>query len=184
MRTISLFFPLLLVASACAWHPYVNGTASYTATPALEGGSSGALPLRAVVCRDADLAVASLHLGDRCTLRGAWEGAGRASGGTVRLRSQGDCALPFADAVKALQVTSATLSVLGGAVDATVGGTANDGRYVTYRFTGTTGGDAPAEACADLNARGPSTDGTTAIAPGREAWESSAAAPMATGGKR
>ena len=135
------------------WHPYVNGSASYTTTPPL-AGMSGALPLRAVVCRDPDTDIASIQLGDRCTLIGSWTGAGRVSGGTARLESKGECALPMAGAVTPLRVRTATLQVFGDAVDATVGGRTEEGKYVTYRFTGTTGANAPKEACADLGSTG------------------------------
>jgi hypothetical protein len=102
----------------------------------------------------------------------------------ARLSNHGKCALPIASGVMPLKVVTATLQVLGDAVDATVGGVTEAGTYVTYRFTGTTEADAPPAQCAETREGRPGrpADGTTEVAPGREAWESDQD-PMARGGR-
>jgi hypothetical protein len=184
-RTLSGYLaPFALLANACTWHPYVNGTVNYSTSPPLDGGF-GALPLSTIVCARPVDSLASIRFGDQCTLSGAWMPVGRhAFAGIARLGSHGECALPAANGmVIPLRGATATLQIFGEAVDATVGGVTSDGRYVTYRFTGTAAGEAPEEACAGLkrttlrSSGSGTTDGTTEVAPGREAWESWVPAP-------
>jgi hypothetical protein len=59
----------------------------------------------------------------------------------------GICELPTSAGPLPLRVSNATLQYEGQGVDVTVGGTTNDGRYVTYRFTGMLGADAPSGDC-------------------------------------
>ena len=89
-------------------------------------------------------------LGDGCTLVGeyaAHEGRGSDPGGTGSLTSDGECALPTQTGSMPLRGTTSTFEVNHDAVDLTVGGKTTDGRYVTYRFTGTMGDNAERDQC-------------------------------------
>ena len=153
---------LVAVTGGCIpIHSYVNGTASYTGTPPL-AGASGALPLHGVFCAALrGKSEATLRLGDDCLLRGPWAAAPHVRGGSAQLTSDGACALPFANGVSPLpvrvrvRVEQGTLTVLGESVDAVVGGVTAEGTYVTYRFTGNAGDEAPEEACTGLNVSAP-----------------------------
>ena len=174
MRTALLsLLPLLGFGVACSpLHPYIVGTVSYTAASPV-ASTSGALPLKAVACAVARTRIVNIHLGDHCTLRGPLDMAQRAVTITGRLVSEGACALPGTGGdVLSLPRATATFQNVGDAVDATVGGTTDDGRYVTYRFTGTYE-DGPKDACERLEGKmtPPAVDGRTLVAPGREAWE-------------
>ncbi len=65
--------------------------------------------------------------------------------------------LPTSTGPLPLHVTNGVLQYEGEGVDVTVGGTTNDGRYVTYRFTGVFGADGPGSACDSLLGAAPSS---------------------------
>ena len=174
MRTsLSPLLPLFSLCVGCFTpHPYVVGTVSYTAVSRV-ASTSGALPLRAVTCGGAGASMARIHLGDHCILKGLLQTAPRAASISGRLASEGVCVLPGAGVeLLSLPTATATFQNVGYTVDATVGGTTDDARYVTYRFTGTFE-EGPEDACERLEGKTtpPATDGRTLIAPGREAWE-------------
>jgi len=152
-RSSVAFFALLvpvLAISGCAVHQFADGTVSYTSTPAV-ADHTGALPLRSLVCiavRDPDQHTAGVRLGS-CQLAGFNHAhPGRTRGGESELRAVGGvCELPTSEGPLSLRVTNATLHYEGDSVDINVGGTATDGRYVTYRFTGILGEDGPSADC-------------------------------------
>jgi hypothetical protein len=149
MRTSLFFFaPFFLLANACGLHAYARGAASYTSSPS---GTDrvGALPLKPLVCIDSRDRV-SVRLDDGCTLVGDYEahrGRGVTPGGTGRLASNDECALPLAGGTVPLRVKTAMLQLNDDAVDLTLGGKTDDGRYVTYRFTGVMGDDEEKDQC-------------------------------------
>ena len=138
---VSLSFLSLL--AGCSVERYAAGTASFTTTP-MNGEHSGALPLRGLVCANEPSSghpLAAIRLGDGCVLVGRWEGQ-RYGGGTTQLRPTGTCTLPTGGEPMQLRVQTATAAVnertgsFDGQVDVAVGGLDEQGRYVTYRFTG------------------------------------------------
>ncbi len=147
---------LALLTGGCATHQFVNGAVSYTSTPPV-ADHSGALPLTGTVCVDHNVHfpsyTAGVQLGS-CKLAGRDNPArGRgASGGSATLHDNtGDgCVLPTSTGDLPIRVDNATLQYGGTAVDVTVGGTTNDGRYLTYRFTGTYGAEAPSNECDEV----------------------------------
>ena len=160
MTSNAPFFALLIVpallTSGCAVHQVANGTVSYTSTPPV-ADHSGALPLSSLVCVDDSHRVAEHTAGVRlgsCQLAGfdhPHRGRGATSGGETELHAVGGaCELPTSTGPLPLRVSSATLQYEGQGVDITVGGTTNDGRYVTYRFTGMLGANAPSGDCDSL----------------------------------
>jgi hypothetical protein len=162
MRLASLAFPfaafaLAAATSGCVTQEYVSGTTSYTSTPAA-ATSTGALPATALLCsteRYTNEYV--LQLGPACRVRLLNVGGPRRSGALASIL--GDrCDVAGSDGLLSLDVTSTTAQLDYTTLDLTIGGTSrNDGRYVTYRFTGTRGAPAPNEACeavtADLKPR-------------------------------
>jgi hypothetical protein len=130
--------------AACAAPAYwVGGTADYATTPAgtQEPGSSGALSLKVLACPSI-VALntrlvrrpALVRLGDACVLD--------------VIRGGGTCALPTRTGPIRITVehVSEAFTAYGGGyrrppqlgppLNVVIGGTAADGRYVTYRFTG------------------------------------------------
>jgi hypothetical protein len=142
------FVPFALLSSQCGIHAYAQGAASYTSSPAT-ADHSGALALEPLICIDAQSGVA-IRLGGSCTLVGAYRGRhGRGStpGGMGSLGDVDECALPTADGSIPIRVTTSTFERNLDAVDLTVGGRTEDGRYVTYRFTGVVGDNAEGDTC-------------------------------------
>lgn len=131
-----------LAPAGCSRHGYAAGSVSYTSTPMLED-HAGALPLETLVCipqvpQDYGRSV-GVRLGTGCTLVGAYDarrGKGQGGVGVAQLVPEGVCALPTGAAPLVVRVQNATLEVLGEAVNVTVGGSAENGPYITYRFTG------------------------------------------------
>jgi hypothetical protein len=114
---------------------------------------SGALPLQTLMCipqmpQDLGRSV-GIRLGTGCTLIGAYDarrGKGQGGVGVAQLVPEGVCALRTRSTPLVVHVQNATLEVMGEAVNVTVGGSSDNGRYVTYRFTGMmAGNDADAE---------------------------------------
>jgi hypothetical protein len=97
----------------------------------------------------------AVRLGESCTLVGwydAHHGRGSAPGGMASLASDGECELPTATGSMpiSVRVTTSTFEVNLDAVDLTVGGKTNDGKYVTYRFTGVVGNNEEGDQCSAL----------------------------------
>ena len=144
----AFFVPLALLTNQCGIHAYARGAGSYTSSPAT-AGRSGALALKPLICIDAASGVA-VALGESCTLVGMYEGRhgrGATPGGMGSLGDVDECALPTADGSVPIRVTTSTFERNLDAVDLTVGGRTEDGRYVTYRFTGVVGDNAEGDKC-------------------------------------
>jgi hypothetical protein len=151
MRSLYFVIPLALLANACGVHAYARGAVSYTSSPSTTD-LSGALALKPLVCIDSSPAVA-IRLSESCTLVGGYEartGRGSTPGGMGSLTSEGECALPTSTGSLPIRVRTSTFERNLDAVDLTIGGTTTDGRYVTYRFTGTLSENEEGDQCAAL----------------------------------
>jgi hypothetical protein len=144
-----LFFvlPFALLTNACAVHQFVDGTVSYTSTPPV-ADHSGALPSTALLCFGSagrPNHTAGIRIGS-CQLAG-FDNPNRAGGDAALQVVGSECALPTLAGPLPLRVANATLQYTHHTIDVTVGGTTTDGRYLTYRFTGTRGSDGASGDC-------------------------------------
>jgi hypothetical protein len=157
MRLSPLFFSLALAAttSGCVTQNWVYGSTSYTSSPSA-AASTGALPTTALLCSSPRhiLTEYVFELGPGC--RVLLDTHGRE--GTLAQIVGDRCDVAGSDGVLSIDPKSVTAQLGRKTIDLTIGGTSRtDGRYITYRFTGTSYAEATNEACeaviADLRHR-------------------------------